>query len=169
VDSETRREAHLSHRTLPRPQSRRWLMAAAALSAAIALLHVAVILSGPSAYAFFGAPDLGALEAGGSRVPDLVTAGIVAVFALWAYYAWAGAGRSIRRPPLLLAGLFTIGAIYTLRGLAVVPEILSLVRGNPPFPPRYALFSAVSLGIGICYLAGAWLRRAEAAEVTRPG
>ena len=41
------------------------------------------------AYAFFGAPDLGTLERQGSTVPDLLTAVLVLVFAVFAFYAFA--------------------------------------------------------------------------------
>ena len=128
-------------------------MLGAGLSFAVALLHAAIIFAGPEAYAYFGAVHLAPLEAAGSPVPDLVTAGLVAVFAVFGCYALAGAGV-IRRLPLLLPGLLAIGAVYTLRGLALFPELVQLARGTAAFPPRYAVFSLVSLLTGAAYLAG---------------
>lgn len=133
--------------------SSRWLLAAALLSFGIALLHLAIIFAGPGAYAWFGAPALGAAEAAGAAYPDVVTAGLVVVFALFGVYALAGAGR-VRRPPLLPLGLALVGAVFTLRGLVIIPEAIQLARGPAGYPPRYAAFSLVSLATGICFLAG---------------
>jgi hypothetical protein len=128
------------------------LVLAAILSFAIALLHLAIIFLGPNAYVYFGAADLGAMEAQGSRIPDLLTLVLVAVFALFGLYALSGAGV-IRRLPLLAAGLVAIGSIYTLRGLVVIPDLIRLVQGAG-YPLRQTVFSAVSLAIGLAYLIG---------------
>ena len=104
------------------------LKLAAAASFAIAILHLAIIFLGPEAYTWFGAPDLGALEAQGSRTPDLLTLVLVAVFAVFGLYALSGAGV-FRRLTLLAVGLIAIGTIYTLRGLGVVTDLLQLTRG----------------------------------------
>ncbi len=125
---------------------------AAAASFAIALLHLAIIFLGPEAYTWFGAPDLGALEAQGSRTPDLLTLVLVAVFAIFGLYALSGAG-AFRRLLLLAVGLIAIGTIYTLRGLGVIPDLLQLARGAA-VPTRQVVFSLVSLGIGLLYLIG---------------
>ena len=132
------------------------LVLAAALSFAIALLHLAIIFMGPQAYTYFGAADLGALEAQGSRIPDLVTLVLVAVFAVFGLYALSGAGV-IRRLPLLATGLVVIGSIYTLRGLVVVPDLIRLVQGAG-YPLRQTVFSTTSLAIGLAYLLGTMRR-----------
>jgi hypothetical protein len=54
----------------------------------------------------------------------------------------------------LTVGLVAIGVIFTLRGLLLPFEVNVLMRGAARFPPRYARFSAVSLGIGLLYLSG---------------
>src|SRR3712207_725501 len=118
---------------MTRPSSRPLVFAATVLSA-IACLHVGIALAGPEAYAFFGAPDLAALEARGAPGPDRITWALVAVFALCAYYALAGAGLAPRRPPLLRLGLVAIGLIFTVRGLALGPEIVGLL--DPSARPR---------------------------------
>jgi hypothetical protein len=131
----------------------RWLTAAAALCFGIALLHGAIIFMGPDAYAYFGAAELGVAERRGSVMPDVVTAVLVLVFATFGAYALSGAGR-IRRLPLLGVALVLIGAVFTLRGLALFPEIVRLASGSGGVPPRMAVFSLVSLVTGLAFLAG---------------
>ncbi|MBI1723719.1 MAG: hypothetical protein HYR48_07415 [Gemmatimonadetes bacterium] len=132
----------------------RCLAAAGTLSATLAALHLAIIFVGPDGYTYFGAPELGTLERQNSVVPDLVTALLALVFGAFAYYAFVGAGRLSRRPPFLALGLAAIGCIYTLRGLAVIAQVLQLATGAAHGPARYVVFSFVSLVIGLCYLAG---------------
>jgi hypothetical protein len=92
-------------------KSKQLLLAAAMLSFAIALLQ-AVLSFSPSLTRFFGAAELAA------NPLLLLVAGLVVtmVFAVFGLYALAGA-NTIRRLPLLRAGLVAIGLIYTLRGL----------------------------------------------------
>lgn len=130
----------------------RWLTFAAALCFAIALLHAAIIFLGPDAYAYFGAPQLGRAEAAGLWYPDWMTAALVLVFAAFGTYALSGAGR-VRRLPLLRTALVAIGAVFTLRGLALFVELAQLVAGAP-VPLRMAVFSLVSLITGVAFLAG---------------
>ena len=88
---------------------------------------------------------------------------------MWSWYAFAGAGLA-RRPPLLRLGLWVIGTIYTARGLALVPEVLALWRGGASAPPpRYAVFSLVSLATGLAYLVGTWRARARLRPAPRAG
>ena len=146
-------------RRTPAPSpARGWLIAAGLLSTGIALLHLAIIAAGPRAYAYFGAPQLAPMAARGSPVPALMTAGLALLFAIWAWYAFAGAGLAAR-PPLLTLGLWVIGAVFTARGLVLIPELVALGRDSASVPPRFAVFSSVSLATGVAYLAGAWLRR----------
>jgi hypothetical protein len=146
------------------------LRLAGAISAAIALLHVAVILIGAPAYRYFGAGDeMARLAEQGSRTPAVITAVIAVLFALWALYAFSGAGV-VRRLPLLKTGLVTIGVIYSLRGLLLGPQAVAVFSGHAPFiAPRQLVFSAVSLATGLCYLLGAaraWRRlSAQAVQV----
>lgn len=130
----------------------RWLTAAAALCFGIALLHAAIIFMDPHAYGYFGAPELGRAEAAGYRYPDLMTAGLVLVFAAFGAYALSGAGR-IRRLPLLPVALALIGTVFTVRGLVLFPQLVQLAAGTGA-PPRMAVFSLVSLMTGVAFLAG---------------
>ena len=80
-------------------RSNRWLIAAGCMSLAASILHLGCIAGGPDWYRFFGAgePIARAAERG-SWIPAAMTAGIAAILALWAAYAFAGAGL-IRRLP----------------------------------------------------------------------
>lgn len=128
------------------------LFLAGAGSILIALLHVVIILVGPDGYRYFGAGQLAPLAERGSLVPALLTAVIAAVFAVWGAYALSGA-RFLPRLPLLRTGLLAIGSIYTLRGLAIIPESVQLARGHLQ-APRMAVFSAAALLLGLLYLIG---------------
>jgi hypothetical protein len=124
------------------------------LSAAVAALHVVIIFLGAPAYRYFGAgEDMARQAEAGSAMPAVLTLALATIFAAFALYAFAGAGR-LRRPPLLRTGLVAIAAIYTLRGLALIPELVQLARGSAAVLPRQLVFSAVSLTIGLLYLAG---------------
>lgn len=102
-------------------------------SAILALLHVSVIVMGPPGYRYFGAPDEFALQTeAGSSVPAVLTAIFAAIF-----------------------------AVYILRGLSAIPEALLLLRDADAFPPRFLVFSLISLAIGGVHAAGtkqAWRR-----------
>lgn len=140
------------------------LKLAGAFSLAIAVLHVVVIAVGAPAYRYFGAGEKLARQAEqGSLAPALLTAGIAVIFALWALYAFSGAGL-IRRLPLIRLGLVVIGTIYVLRGLSLGPQLPVYFSGAfPQFPVRYLVFSAVSLLVGLLYVLGvarAWRRLA---------
>lgn len=131
------------------------------LSAAIAALHLAIIALGGPAYRYFGAgEELARLAEQGSPLPALVTVVLALIFAVWAAYAFAAAGLP-RRLPLLRTGLIAIGAIYTLRGILVVPQVWFISSGRALVPPRDIVFSLVSLVAGVAYLVGtkqAWGR-----------
>ena len=130
-----------------------WLVAAGSLSLAAALLHLGVIAGGPDWYRFFGAGEVMARAAErGSPVPALVTFGIAAVLAVWAAYAFSGAGL-IRRLPLLRIGLVVISAIYLARGL--------LFFTPPPagqdLSPAFMFWSSlIVLVYGLTYAVGTW-------------
>ncbi|MBW3618576.1 MAG: hypothetical protein KY446_12705 [Proteobacteria bacterium] len=58
----------------------------------------------------------------GSPVPAVWALAIAAVLAVWAAYAWAGAGL-IPRLPLMRTVLVAISAVYLLRGLVLAPAL----------------------------------------------
>ncbi len=130
----------------------RWLVIGGWLSIAAALLHVGCIFGGGDWYRFFGAGENMARAAeAGYWMPPLVTAGIAMVLAIWAAFAFSGAGR-IRRLPLLRTGLIGIATIYLLRGLAIVPILI-----EPQLRTSFNIWSSlIVLGYGIAYAVGTW-------------
>jgi hypothetical protein len=130
---------------------RGWLTAAALLSAAAAILHLAVIAGGPDWYRFFGAGEgMARLAERGSPKPALITVAIAAVLASWSAYALAGAGR-IRRLPLMRTALVAISAIYLARGLILFPALLL----NSARVSAFDLWSSlIVLVFGITYAVG---------------
>ena len=142
-------------------RGRSLLAVGGSLSAALAVLHVVVIIMGPPGYRYFGAPDeFARMSEAGSLAPAVMTGLFAAIFAAWALYAFGGA-RLIPRPPLVRLGLVIIATVYILRGLSAVPEALLLMRSPDAFPPRFLVFSLASLLIGIVYALGirqAWRR-----------
>ena len=132
--------------------SRIWLVTAALGSFVVAALHLVIIFVGARGYRFFDAPDLAVLAERGSPLPAVVTAGLVLVFTAWGLYALSGAGL-FRPLPLLRPALTLIAAVYSLRGLVLIPELLGLIPAHL-LSPRSTAFSAVALSIGAAHFAG---------------
>ena len=106
-----------------------WLIDRRLSQPAASLAHLACIVGGPDWYRFFGAGRRHRAGGGARRVwtPHLITVGIAAMLAIWAAYAFSGAGLigacrcSHRRSSL-------ITAVYLLRGLVVVAPSRSAGR-----------------------------------------
>ncbi|CAA9322740.1 hypothetical protein AVDCRST_MAG84-1444 [uncultured Microcoleus sp.] len=131
-----------------------WLILGGILSFAVALLHVVIIFIGAPAYRYFSAgEDMAKAAESGSAFPAVLTLVLVAVFATWGFYGLSGAGV-IRRLPLLKIALILIGAVYTLRGVAVFQQFFQIVTSSAEVAPREIVFSLVSLVIGLAYLIG---------------
>lgn len=130
-----------------------WLIVAGVLSAAAALLHLAIIAGGPDWYRFFGAGErMARMAERGFLRPTLLALGIAAILAIWAAYALAGAGL-IRRLPLMRTALVTITCIYLLRALVIGP----LLVFRPGMVNAFALWSSlIVLVYGIVYAVGTW-------------
>jgi hypothetical protein len=131
-------------------------------SAGVALLHVLILFVGAPAYRYFGAGEkMARLAERGYPTPALITAGLTALFIVWAAYAFSGAGL-LRPLPLLRPALITIGVVYTLRGLLLGPQMVWFFSGHEAaVPPRQLAFSAAALLTGLAYLVGtqrAWDR-----------
>ena len=129
-----------------------WLVAGGWLSLVASALHIACIVGGPDWYRFFGAGEAMASAAERGEVyPALGTFAIAAILALWAAYAFAGAGL-IRRLPLMRTALVAITAIYLLRGAALI-----LALTVPGMGGQFNIWSSVIvLGYGVVYLIGTW-------------
>ena len=131
-----------------------FLIAGGILSALASLLHIVVIAGGPAWYRFFGAGEaMATMAEQGSMTPTLLTLGIAAMLAIWAAYAFSGAGL-LPRLPLLRTGLVVISAIYLFRGLVLVPALALNFGGVTPF----VLWSSlIVLVYGLAYAIGTWL------------
>jgi len=130
-----------------------WLIAGGWLSLFAALLHLAIIVGGAEWYRFFGAGEAMAQAAErGDPMPALVTLAIAIVLAIWAGYAFAGAG-AIRRLPLMRTGLVAISAIYLLRAFALLP---ALAFDLEPLSGFDLWSSLIVLIYGIAYVVGTW-------------
>ena len=70
-----------------------------------------------------------------------------ALVAVAGLYALSGAGF-FRRLPLLRTGLVIITVIYIYRGLGIIYDLI--MQG----PPRFAVFSLISLCVGLIHLMG---------------
>lgn len=129
------------------------LIAGGVLSAVASLAHLAVIAGGPAWYRFFGAGErMARLAEQGAWIPTVVTLGIASVLAIWAAYAFSGAGL-IPRLPLIRTALVLISAVYLLRGLVLVPALALNPGGVTPF----VLWSSlIVLVYGLAYAAGTW-------------
>lgn len=127
-----------------------WLIAGGCLSLLASLLHLACIAGGPAWYRFFGAGEAMASAAErGEIYPAIVTFAIAVVLAIWAAYAFAGAGI-IRRFPLMRTALVAITAIYLLRGAVLFPALTISGMGG-----AFNIWSsAIVLVYGLVHLIG---------------
>lgn len=125
------------------------------LSAVAAALHLAIIIGGPNWYRFFGAgEEMAQMAERGSNYPMIVTLGIAAILAIWAAYAFSGAGL-LPRLPLLRTALIAISVIYLLRAVCFVPAMA--MTGVPI--TSFAIWSSlIVLAYGVTYALGTWTR-----------
>jgi hypothetical protein len=130
----------------------RWLVIGGCLSLCAAVLHLAVIAGGPDWYRFFGAgEDMARMAERGLWQPALLTCGIAGVLAIWAWYAFAGAGR-MPKLPLMRTALVLISAIYLARGLLIIPILI-----EPPARTPFNIWSSlIVLVYGLVYAVGIW-------------
>ena len=88
----------------------------------------------------------------GSITPALVTLAIAGVLAVWALYAFSGAGV-IGRLPLLRTGLVVISSIYLLRAPLLVPTVLL----KPAMVDAFLIWSSLTVLVyGLAYALGTW-------------
>lgn len=138
------------------------LAAGGACSTAVAVLHFAMIPYGAPAYRYFGAGEtLAGMAEAGSPLPGLLTAAIAVALLGFAALAFAAAGAL--RVPHARAGAAVVGAIYTVRGVGLVPALI-WVDGVSAFD---VVSSLISLGIGLMYLGG--LRADAGPPIVPPG
>ena len=146
----------------------KWLVVGGWLSVAAALLHVVCIFGGGDFYRFFGAgEEMARADEAGRWMPAIMTSGIAIILAIWAAYAFSGAGL-LRRLPLMRTALVIISGIYLLRGLFIIPIMIEPAMRSP-----FNIWSSlIVLGYGMVYAIGtrlAWpqLSAPEPFEVER--
>lgn len=83
-------------------------------------------------------------------LPYVMTIFVAIFFFIFGLYGLSGAGK-IKKLPLLKWGIFTIAAIYLLRG--VVGSVVNIAF-ETAFQWHHLLFSICALGIGLLYLLG---------------
>ena len=128
-------------------------IAGGVISALISILHVILAVK-PDLYRYVS-PDQGSalaqIAGQGSSLIIIATVVLALIFAIWAIYAFSGAGLIVRLP-LLRGALIAIGVIYILRALFLPSEINMVLTQGYPF--RFVVFSTVSLVAGLLYLVG---------------
>lgn len=131
----------------------KWLMAGGWLSLIASLLHIACIFGGGDWYRFFGAgEEMARSDEAGHWMPAIMTSGIALILAIWAAYAFSGAGF-LRRLPLIRTALILISAIYLLRGLFIIPIMIEPAMRSP-----FNIWSSlIVLGYGIVYSVGTYV------------
>lgn len=126
------------------------LIAAAATSGLVAVLHIYVIARGAPAYRAFGAGDkLADMAERGSWWPALLTGAITAAFLLFGAYYLSGAGL-VPSLPFLTVAMTGIAALYTLRGAAVAMALRVKMSAFDFYS------SLVSLLVGALHMAALW-------------
>ena len=129
----------------------RFLIAAAALNALAALLHLGCIAFGAPWYRFMGAGEqMAQMALNGHWYPTVVTLVIAAVLSVWSLLALSGAGV-IRKLPLVRLALCAITGLYLLRAVAF-PAL------TPYFPGNSTAFwlwsSSICFVFGVVHLIG---------------
>lgn len=123
-------------------------------SLAAAVLHLATIPFGAEGLRYFGAHQrLVELAETGSSIPLLATGAIAAALGTAGVYARAqiGWGRPLPCQQLIYV---TITAIYVVRGMALLPQLVLHVFDVDIGPAREIVFSAVALTLGLLHIPG---------------
>ena len=150
-EDQTRRAAEVGAGEVRMAPHDVWLTAGGALSAFASLAHLLCIWGGADWYRFFGAGERMARQVERGRIaPTLVTLAIAAMLAVWAGFAFSGAGL-LPRWPLLMPALAVITAVYLVRAMALPV----MVRTMPDRGTRFLVWSsAIVLVIGLVHAVG---------------
>jgi hypothetical protein len=119
----------------------------------MALFHIGIAVVGEPAYRHFGGSSFARQAAAGSLVPAAMLLGIASVFALFAFYGFAGAQFG-PRPPFLRTGLVFISLLYGVHGLFVVPEIVARLAHRASAMPSNLGVDAIFLAMALPYVVG---------------
>ncbi len=130
----------------------KYLIAAALLTGAAALIHLGCIFGGAPWYRFLGAGEpMAQLDLAGHWYPKAMASVIAAILSVWSLYALSGAGI-IRKLPFVRLVLIGITGVFLIRGLAFVPL-------QPYFPGNSMTFWLVSSSICLRLLYALGLRQ----------
>lgn len=112
-----------------------------------------MIAGGTHWYRYVGAGErMGRMVERGLLLPHFYTLVIAAVLLGWAGYALSGAGV-VGRLPLLRPALVVIGAIYLVRGLALVVPLPVPAGASAGF---WTWSSLIVLAVGLLHAIGTW-------------
>jgi hypothetical protein len=132
------------------------LIAGGLMSALISLLHVILSLKPALFYRLINLNKesaSGPISGNGLSIAALILA---LFFAIWAFYAFSGAGL-IKPLPLLRRVLIAIGIVYILRSFFLPFEVSMVLTKGHPF--QFVVYSAISLVTGLLYLVGTLWKR----------
>jgi len=123
------------------------------MSALISLLHFILTIKPELFYRLIIMSQESALAPTAGQGSGLAIATLVLalIFAIWAIYAFSGAGL-IKPLPLLRKVLIIISVIYILRSLFLPLEIYMVLTKGHPF--QFVVYSTISLVTGLLYLIG---------------
>lgn len=140
-------------------KSNHYLIAGGVMSTLVSALHVVLAIY-PALYRYIGPGQSALTEMAeqGSSVTAIASVALALIFAIWAMYAFSGAGL-IRPLPLLRAALIAIAVIYIVRALFLPVEINMVLTQGYPF--RFVVFSTIALAAGLLYLIGILKQRAS--------
>jgi len=139
-----------------------YLITGGVLSAFISIFHVVLVFN-PTLFSYVtpGQSALTEMALQGSSITTVASIALALLFAIWALYAFSGAGM-IRRLPLLRAALIIIGIIYILRSLFLPSEIKMVL--TQAYPLQFVIFSLISLVTGLFYIIGVLKQRTILAD-----
>jgi|TARA_R110002072_G_C7688950_1_gene512107 hypothetical protein len=120
-----------------------------------ALLHLVVLIGGPSWIAFVGAP-LSVVQSAreGTWLAPVGALGIAALLTVWALYAFSGAGL-IRPLPMLKTVLGAVALILLVRGATILPFLIR-VNWASSHDVFVVFSSAFIFVLGAAYALGFW-------------
>jgi len=129
----------------------KYLIAAALLTGAAALIHLGCIFGGAPWYRFLGAGEqMAQLDLAGHWYPKVMVSVIAAILSVWSLYALSGAGI-IGKLPLVRLVLIGITGIFLIRGIAFV-LLQPYFQGNSM--TFWLVSSAICVAIGAVHALG---------------
>ncbi len=130
-----------------------YLIIGGSLNFFISIIHLLALFVGAPIYQILDAPALAFYAEMGSSIPFWLTFAMMALFLIFAIYAFCGAGSKIKLPFQSLM-LKIIGSLFLFRGLALFWFFYLKVMGIPKVSLKEIGFSLFSLLIGFFYVLG---------------